>query len=198
MVYTSAPLVAAQKIASALQAKYGITVELFRTGGVQVLRRFMIEQDAGRPGADGTFAVPSTTSAVKGARYPNAAKLVAEFSLSQDAQKLWPESGIYAARTDVAPPVDSPPIASIKVSPIDYDYLKANTAAVKKRFSEIFSVCSSFRRLTVREPVLRMAKVGVPTMAARSKLAGILRDTPPAGGLPQDDAVLRIEQTAAL
>jgi iron(III) transport system substrate-binding protein len=300
VLYTSAPLAAAQKIASAFQSKYGITVELFRTGGVQVLRRFMMEQDAGRPGADvlvssdlsavrdlmakgsfvpfkpkdfdkvpaafnepggqyvaqrvsiisiygrtdlvppdqmpktwtdlldpkfkgkmvmtnpnftslqvavvamlsrkhgwdfyeklnkndvlivqgneqalnlaktgerpivvggdsqyasgariqghkidntfpadGTFAIPSTTSVVKGSRYPNAAKLMAEFTLSKEAQGLWPQSGVYAARTDVAPPLGSPPIASIKVSSIDYDYLKSQSAAVKKRFSEIFSV----------------------------------------------------------
>jgi iron(III) transport system substrate-binding protein len=89
--------------------------------------------------SDGTFAIPSTTSVVKGSRHPNAAKLLAEFSLSLEAQKLWPESGVYAARTDVAPPVGSPPIAGIKVSSIDYDYLKAHSAAVKKRFSEIFS-----------------------------------------------------------
>ncbi|MCC6888798.1 MAG: extracellular solute-binding protein [Hyphomicrobiales bacterium] len=299
-VYTSAPLAAAQKLATAFQERYGITVELFRTGGVQVLRRFMMEQDARRPGADvlvssdlsavrdlmakgsfvpfrpkdfdkvpaafnepsglyvaqrisiiaiygrtdlvppaampktwtdladprfkgkmvmtnpnftslqvavvamlsrahgwdffeklnkndvlivqgneqalnlaktgerpivaggdsqyasaarlqghkidntfpadGTFAVPSTTSVVKGARHPNAAKLMAEFTLSLEAQKLWPESGVYAARTDVAPPLGSPPISAIKVSGIDYDYLRANAAAVKRRFSEIFSI----------------------------------------------------------
>ena len=40
-LYTSAPIAAAQKVANAFQAKYGITVELFRSGGTQVLRRFM-------------------------------------------------------------------------------------------------------------------------------------------------------------
>jgi iron(III) transport system substrate-binding protein len=51
-LYTSAPLAAAQKVASAFQQKYGITVELFRSGGTQVLRRFMMEHDAGHAGAD--------------------------------------------------------------------------------------------------------------------------------------------------
>lgn len=300
VLYTSAPLAAAQKIASAFQAKHGIAVELFRTGGVQVLRRFMMEQDAKRPGADvlvssdlsavhdlmakdsflpfrpqeadkvpaafndpkgryiaqrisiisfysrtdlvsaaqmpktwadlvdtrfkgkivmtnpnftslqvavvamlskihgwdyferlakndviivqgneqaltlvktgerpimaggdsqygsaarlqghkidnvfpseGTFAVPSTTSVVRGSRHPNAAKLMAEFTLSLEAQRLWPESGVYAARTDVDPPPGSPPIAAIKLTAIDYDYLRTQSATVKKRFSEIFSI----------------------------------------------------------
>jgi len=51
-LYTSAPIAAAQKVANAFQAKYGITVELFRSGGTQVLRRFMMEQQAGHAGAD--------------------------------------------------------------------------------------------------------------------------------------------------
>jgi ABC-type Fe3+ transport system substrate-binding protein len=75
-----------------------------------------------------------------GSKSPNAAKLMAEFTLSLEAQRLWPQSGVYAARIDVEPPVGSPPIKDIKVAAIDYDYLKANTAAVKKKFSEIFSV----------------------------------------------------------
>jgi len=51
--------------------------------------------------SDGTFAIPATTSIVKGSKSPNAAKLLAEYTLSLEAQKLWPESGIYAARVDV-------------------------------------------------------------------------------------------------
>src|SRR5262245_65014254 len=51
-LYTSAPIAAAQKVANAFQQKYGITVELFRSGGTQVLRRFMMEQQAGAAGAD--------------------------------------------------------------------------------------------------------------------------------------------------
>src|SRR6266581_1748599 len=51
-LYTSAPIAAAQKVANAFQQKYGITVELFRSGGTQVLRSFMMEQQAGHMGAD--------------------------------------------------------------------------------------------------------------------------------------------------
>src|SRR3954452_19851180 len=51
-LYTSAPIAAAQKVANAFQQKYGITVELFRSGGTQVLRRFMMEQEASHAGAD--------------------------------------------------------------------------------------------------------------------------------------------------
>jgi iron(III) transport system substrate-binding protein len=299
VLYTSAPLSAAQKFVNAFQEKYGITVELFRTGGVQVLRRFLMEQEAGHAGADvlvtsdlaaandlkakgmfipfkpagldqvpesirdadshfvpqrvsiisiygrtdmvppaempktwddllnpkfkgklvmtnpsftslqlavvamlsrargwefferlnkndvmvvqgneqalnlvktgerpiaagadsqyaniarlaghkienvfpadGTFAIPSMTAVVKGAKNPNAAKLLAEYTLSLEAEKLWPASGIYAARADVDPPAGSPPIKDIKVIPMDYTYIQRVSPAVKKKFSEIFS-----------------------------------------------------------
>ena len=299
-LYTSAPIAAAQKVANAFQQKYGITVELFRSGGTQVLRRFMMEQETGHRGADvlvssdpaavidlaakgmfvpfkpegfdrvppalndpegryvaqrvsvisiygrsdlfaasdmpktwddllnprfkgklvmtnpsftslqlsvvammvkqrgwdyyeklnrndvvvvqgneqalnmvksgerpiaagtdsqyanearmaghrivtvfpgdGTFAIPATTSVVKGSNSLNAAKLLAEYTLSLEAQKLWPESGIYAARVDVEPPPGSPKIADIKVIAMDFAYITSVTAQVKRKFSEIFSI----------------------------------------------------------
>jgi iron(III) transport system substrate-binding protein len=51
-LYTSAPIAAAQKVATAFEQKFGIKVELFRSGGTEVLRRFMMERDAGRIAAD--------------------------------------------------------------------------------------------------------------------------------------------------
>jgi iron(III) transport system substrate-binding protein len=50
--YTSTPVATAQKIASLFQAGTGIRVELFRSGGSAVLRRFLQEVDARRVVAD--------------------------------------------------------------------------------------------------------------------------------------------------
>jgi len=50
--YTSTPVGTAQKIASLFQAETGIKVELFRSGGSAVLRRFLQEIDARRVVAD--------------------------------------------------------------------------------------------------------------------------------------------------
>jgi iron(III) transport system substrate-binding protein len=50
--YTSTPIAQAQKIAGMFQAETGIKVELFRSGGSAVLRRFMQEMDARRVLAD--------------------------------------------------------------------------------------------------------------------------------------------------
>ena len=50
--YTSTPLDAAQQIAELFQQETGIKVELFRSGGSAVLRRFMQERQAGLAAAD--------------------------------------------------------------------------------------------------------------------------------------------------
>jgi len=50
--YTSTPVEMAQLIANRFEAETGIKVELFRTGGSALLRRFMAEIDAGRVAAD--------------------------------------------------------------------------------------------------------------------------------------------------
>jgi iron(III) transport system substrate-binding protein len=87
---------------------------------------------------EGTFIIPSPTSIIKGSPNPNAAKLFAEFMLSEDAQKLFPEDGGYAARTDVPAPKGNPALADVKAIPIDYDEVEKQTPVIKKKFNEIF------------------------------------------------------------
>src|SRR5262249_33881847 len=50
--YTSTPIEQGQKIADAFQKQYGIKVEMFRSGGSAILRRFQQEMDAGRVAVD--------------------------------------------------------------------------------------------------------------------------------------------------
>src|SRR5688572_32930657 len=50
--YTSTPIEQGQKIADMFQKEYGIKVEMFRSGGSAILRRFQQEMDAGRVAAD--------------------------------------------------------------------------------------------------------------------------------------------------
>jgi iron(III) transport system substrate-binding protein len=84
------------------------------------------------------FVIPSPTSVVKGSPNPNAAKLFAEFMIGDTAQKIFPADGGYSARTDIAAPAGSPPLATIKLSEVDYDYIEKEGTRIKKRFSEIF------------------------------------------------------------
>lgn len=87
---------------------------------------------------DGAFIVPAPSAVVKGSPHPEAAKLFAEFLISKEAQVVFPESGNYAARTDVPPPPSSPSLADIKIKTIDYAYVNKVSADVKKHFNEIF------------------------------------------------------------
>ena len=87
---------------------------------------------------DGVFVIPSPTSVVKGSPSQNAAKLFAEFMLSDAVQQLFPAEGGYSARADIAAPKGAPDMKSIKINPVDYDYIQKESARIKKRFNEIF------------------------------------------------------------
>lgn len=88
--------------------------------------------------SDGVFVIPSPTSVVKGSPSPNAAKLLAEFIISDEVQKIFPADGGFSARSDIAAPAGSPPLSSLKILPVDYDYIEKETPRIKRRFNEIF------------------------------------------------------------
>jgi iron(III) transport system substrate-binding protein len=88
--------------------------------------------------SDGVFAVASPNAVIKGSPNPNAAKLFAEFNLSDEAQKLFPDVGAYAARTDMPPPKDSAKLGDLKLIDVDYEAIETQTSAIKKKFNEIF------------------------------------------------------------
>jgi len=87
---------------------------------------------------DGAFAIGAPTVVIKGAPHPNAAKALAEFMISDAVQKLLPSEGIYAGRSDVEPPPGNPPIAQIKLMPVDYEQIERDAKAFKTRFNEIY------------------------------------------------------------
>ena len=87
---------------------------------------------------EGTFVIPSPTGVVKGSPNPNAAKLFAAFMISPEVQKIFPEDGGYAARTDVPPPAGSPDLTTLKTIPVDYKLIEKQAGSIKKKFSEIF------------------------------------------------------------
>ena len=87
---------------------------------------------------EGALIIPSPTAVIKGAPHPNAAKLFAQFMLSEAAQKLFPADGGYAARVDIAPPEGAPKLGDVKSISLDYDEIEKTSAAVKKHFNEVF------------------------------------------------------------
>src|SRR5262249_48753089 len=63
--YTSLPIALSQKLAGLFEQKSGIKVELFRSGGSAILRRFLQERDAGRVLADVLYtADPAATASL--------------------------------------------------------------------------------------------------------------------------------------
>jgi iron(III) transport system substrate-binding protein len=101
------------------------------------------ERNAGHPiktiyPSDGVFVIPSPTSVIKGGPNPNAAKLFAEFMISDAVQKLFPEDGGYSARIDIPAPKNSPDMKSLKINAVDNDFIEKESPRIKKRFEEIF------------------------------------------------------------
>ena len=88
--------------------------------------------------ADGTFMIASPTAIIKGSPNPHAAKAFAEFMISKNAQKLFPQDGGYAARIDVEPPAGSPDLKSLTILAVDYDDIEKQTGDIKKKFNEVF------------------------------------------------------------
>jgi iron(III) transport system substrate-binding protein len=63
--YTSTPIQQGQKIVEAFEKQYGIKVEMFRSGGSAILRRFQQEMDAGRVAVDVlTHSEPAAANAL--------------------------------------------------------------------------------------------------------------------------------------
>jgi iron(III) transport system substrate-binding protein len=85
---------------------------------------------------DGTFVIASPTAIIKGSPNPNAAKLFAEFMLSDEVQRMFPQDGNFAARSDMPPPEGNPPLSQIKTAAVDYPYIEKEAARIKKRFNE--------------------------------------------------------------
>jgi iron(III) transport system substrate-binding protein len=114
--YTSTPIEEAQKIADMFRQQTGITVELFRSGGSQILSRFQQEIAAGRVAADVlTHSDPAAARAMakKGLLVPFRPK---NFDSIPDAAKAADGSFIgqrlnmmtHYLRTDKVAPADEP------------------------------------------------------------------------------------------
>ena len=58
--------------------------------------------------------------------------------ISEEVQKIFPADGGYAARSDIPAPAGTPALSSLKVLPVDYEYLEKEAPRIKRRFNEIF------------------------------------------------------------
>ena len=88
---------------------------------------------------DGMFVIPSPTSVVKGSPEPERGQAVRRVhDQRRGAEDLSRPTAAIAARTDIAAPAGSPTLSSLKIIPVDYDYIEKEAPRIKKRFNEIF------------------------------------------------------------
>lgn len=87
---------------------------------------------------DGTPTTMAGVGVVEDAAHPNAARLFLDWWLGEQAQGLLIEAGGYSARTDLAPPEGSPPLAEIDNLPEPIEAYVADRDEIHARFEEIF------------------------------------------------------------
>ena len=87
---------------------------------------------------EGVSAISEPVAALRTTRNPAAALAFIDFLLSEDGQKLASSQGYYPARTGVAPPAGYPPIAAVRIMPLDPTLALAKARDNAKRFADIF------------------------------------------------------------
>jgi iron(III) transport system substrate-binding protein len=114
--YTSLPIALSQRLAGLFEQRSGIKVELFRSGGSAILRRFMQERDAGRVLADVLYTADPAATASLAAKDAFVAFQPKNFDKIADVAKD-PQGRSYAlrlnmitlfVRTDEVAPADVP------------------------------------------------------------------------------------------
>ena len=114
--YTSLPIALSQKLAGLFEERSGIKVELFRSGGSAILRRFLQERDAGRVLADVLYTADPAATASLAAKDTFVAFQPKNFDRIADVARD-PQGRYYAlrlnmitlfVRTDLVAPADVP------------------------------------------------------------------------------------------
>jgi iron(III) transport system substrate-binding protein len=87
---------------------------------------------------EGGLLITSPLGVFKDAPHPNAARLLARFLLSPDAQAVLAESGIYPARIDVKAPAGLPVLGSYAAFTPDAEWTLAHKAENVQRWRQLF------------------------------------------------------------
>jgi iron(III) transport system substrate-binding protein len=89
----------------------------------------------------GTVVIPSPIAITADGPNTEAAKLVADFILSEPGQEIVVQIGkFYPARTDVDPPAGAPPLDEITALPMDWEALEAEVDSITRMWDEIFGL----------------------------------------------------------
>lgn len=83
---------------------------------------------------EGVIAVPGITVVMAAAKRPNAARLFAEWLLSDEGQKSYVDGQQYGARTDVPSPSGLKGLGELKILPINFERIEKEEDQIKQRY----------------------------------------------------------------
>lgn len=89
---------------------------------------------------DGTILITLRVATPKQAQHPNAAKLLINFLLSKNIQKLYVKNHFYSARADVGNPKLAPPLSKIKTIRADDEQLIKARGPFFDKFDSYFGL----------------------------------------------------------
>ena len=87
---------------------------------------------------DGVLTLPSPIAIGARGRNTEAGKVFVDFILSREGQQMLVERHFLPVRTDVQPPPGLPSPTEIRALEVDFAWLAANGAELRRRFSELF------------------------------------------------------------
>lgn len=91
--------------------------------------------------ASGTVVIPSPIALTADGPNPEAARLVADFILSESGQQIVVQIGsFYPVRTDVDPPAGAPPLEEITALPVDWAALQAEVGSIARMWDAAFGL----------------------------------------------------------
>lgn len=88
--------------------------------------------------AEGLPTEPGAVGLLKAAPHPKAARLLYDFWMGDEGQKLLIEGGKYSSRADLPGPKGEPPLTQLKLMTIDYADYQKNRSDILQKMTDIF------------------------------------------------------------
>ncbi|WP_165452141.1 ABC transporter substrate-binding protein [Paenibacillus thalictri] len=89
--------------------------------------------------SEGAVLIPTPVGIINDSANKEPAQKLVDYLLSQDGQKFFVKQGYIPVKTDVGSPEGSPKLDTIKVFPLDMDFISKNRDSIKKKFLETFA-----------------------------------------------------------
>lgn len=88
--------------------------------------------------SEGAVLIPTPVGILSSSKHQGADEKLIDYLLSTDGQKLFVQQGYIPVRSDVGVPKGTPSVSSIKVYPLDLNYIDQNRKTLKSKFESMF------------------------------------------------------------